>query len=149
MLEMSPVTLKAWRDKIAAGEAGTIPALKKDTRERLISKREAKGADPTDDVLDLWGLARARSVEKLIDYLREDRRVHELRAEAALNASRAAVLEAEKAPDRSRPEGVSSDRLERMIAEAFDARRAAEAGGGDTPTEKPGPRGKQPPAEER
>lgn len=52
--------------------------------------------------LDEWGLARARAVEKLVELLERDRRILELRAEAQVNVSKAALLEAEKAPDFSK-----------------------------------------------
>lgn len=58
-------------------------------------------AQPAADPLDEWGLARARAIVKLAELLEGDQKILELRAEAALNASIAARLEAEKAPNRS------------------------------------------------
>lgn len=62
---------------------------------------ERKKGDDREALLDEWGAARARAVEKLADLLLADQVVLDKRAEAALEVGRAARIEAEKAPNRS------------------------------------------------
>lgn len=102
---------------------GEVPTrLEETTRLAMASYLASHGDHRFGDVLsdpgeghavsiDEWGAARARAVEKLADLLIADQETLRLRAQAAENVSRAALIEAEKAPDLSgRDLDVSSDR---------------------------------------
>lgn len=99
---------------------------------------------PEDDprLIIEWGLLRAKAITGLLDVLREDHRVLEIRAEAALNASRAALLEAQKAPPGQGAEisAELSDRVVRAL-EALEGVKAVRDA--ETRTEGRGQRGKR------
>lgn len=89
--------------------------------------REERAGYGATSTIDEWGLARARAIETLAELLKEDRPLLEMRAQATVLAGRAALLEAEKAPDRSKDANVDADYLARMIEKALRARRASES----------------------
>lgn len=65
------------------------------------SDREEAVPEMADGLLDRWGYQRAKAIADLAELLREDCPILRMRAEATLNASKAALIEAEKAPDRN------------------------------------------------
>lgn len=129
---VSQSTLSNWRAK-------RLPTKLHSSVRRKMEAYLGNGSDQiVPDTLDAWGAARARAVEKLADLLLADQRVLEMRAEAALTTARAALIEAEKAPDRSLV--LSSDRearLRALVDEALAARRQAEQAGGGPTNGKP------------
>jgi len=87
------------------------------------------------DVLDEWGLARVRAMEKLIDLLNGDQETFRLLAQSRADLSRAARLEAEKAPTLNLDITRSSRELLRM---AWEEWRALDRGVSRRPPETPG-----------
>jgi transcriptional regulator with XRE-family HTH domain len=75
--------------------------------------------------VDLWGMHRARAVERLADLLLQDQKILELRAEAAVLTARAALVDAETASGRGGEPAVSAATAERLfrVAEAEQAAR--------------------------
>jgi hypothetical protein len=93
------------------------------------------GSGPTASI-DEWGIARARAVEKLADLLLADQRVLEKRADAALNASIATRIEAEKAPAQNQGGPVSAETVATLLqtAQRLEELFRRPMGGGDATT---------------
>lgn len=104
---------------LAEIRAGKWPA-KQDGE--ITEGRARPGRRPREEenLLDLWGYQRARAIAELTELLREDTAILQMRAEAALNASRATLLEAEKAPLRGLPTSFNVRDLEKIVR-AIDA----------------------------
>lgn len=120
---------------VAEMEAGQWPAAGSSGADEKTAAPEPNGDG---GYLDRWGFQRAKAIADLAELLREDTPILSMRAETALNASKAMLLEAQKAPDVTG--GISSEVLAKAVAalQTWELWWRSQGGGGGPPIEGPG-----------